>query len=279
MYWPSKSGRGPVNLTILGNARFVNNIAGDNGGAIYASGRREYGVDNERATVAHLDRDVGGSAVFSSNNALGSYGGAISIEGQGTLAIHGDVRLQGNIGIAQAGAVHVNGGSEAKISGRVVIDNNYAPIGGALCAYGSTIQLSGSVSLINNSAQMAGGGIIALVVNSALSTIAEWARIENNQADSEGGAVFVSDSFLAVSGMAVFGDNRAGGSGGAIAARASASVRVSGAAALVGNTVSTVGGAIDVDTSVIMWLDGNSSVKFNRAANGGGLSVRSVAHH
>ena len=96
LYWPPKSGRGPVNLTILGNARFVDNIAGDNGGAIYASGRLEYidyfGDPNAVSTVAHLD--VGGSAVFASNRALGSYGGAISIESHGTLAIHGALPWQ-----------------------------------------------------------------------------------------------------------------------------------------------------------------------------------------
>ena len=311
----------------------MGNVAGDNGGAIYASGRYEYtypGAERRTvSTVAHLD--VGGSAVFSGNRALGSYGGAISIEGQGTLAIHGRVRFEGNTGLVQAGAVHVNSRSEARISGRAVMDSNFAPSGGALYADGgSTIRLSDSALLVNNSAQVAGGGIaaatgslvslsdnasvslssaprggavyldrsamaiagharladnragaggMAYMVNSASSTISDWAVIENNQADSEGGGVFASDSSLDVSGTAVIAGNRAGGSGGAVAARASASVRVSGAAALLGNTARTAGGAIDADTSVVLRLDGRSSVKLNRAANGGGISLRSVQGH
>jgi predicted outer membrane repeat protein len=273
---------------------------------------------------------VGGAAVFSRNKALGSYGGAISIENSGTLAIHGNVRFNDNWGLDLAGAVHVDRASVANISGTVVFDSNSAKWGGALYAHGSTILLSDAVSFSNNSGRTAGGCIVAVsgsiisvlddvivtyssapiggafyldssvlkvsgrvrlaenragtggmafLVNSASSTVIDQARIENNHAVSDGGGVFVSGSSLDVSCMVVFVGNKAGGCGGAIAARASASVRVSGAVTLLENTAHSFGGAIDTDTTVTLWLDGGSSVIFNHAENGGGISLRSNKFH
>ena len=328
IYWPPKSGRGPVFLTILGNASFIDNIAGDNGGAIYASGAREYRTYDGSfiSTIAHVD--LGGSVVFYNNSALGSYGGAISIEGQGKLAIRGDVRLQGNVGLTQGGAIHVIQECEANISDRVSLDSNYAPSGGALYISGSAVRLSGAVSISNNYGQIAGGGIMAearstitllddvavigssasmggaiyaassslviagrtrladnhaeiggmaCLVNSLPSTITGNTRIENNQADSDGAGVFVFSTSLVVGGAAILAGNKAGASGGAIAARASATVLVTGTASLLGNTGRSFGGAIDVDATAAAWLDGRSSLKLNRAATGGGLSLRQAA--
>ena len=322
VYYPPKSGRGPVYLTILGTASFIDNIAGC-GGAIYASGALEYrSGDYAVSTVAHLD--VGDSVVFSGNS--GVVGGAIYIEGRGTLTIRGNARFQGNSGLAQAGAVHAVQ-STANITGQAVFDSNYAPWGGALSADKSVIRLSGAVRLSGNSAQNAGGAIVAVAssvisilddvtvvrssamiggalgldsstlivagrawlgnnhagiggmasVKEATVTIADSARIENNQAESDGGGVFMSGSSLDIRGSVMFVGNRAGGSGGCIAARASGSVLVTGAPVHIENTAGSFGGAIDADSSVTLSLDGNVSLMLNRAANGGGLSLRQAA--
>jgi predicted outer membrane repeat protein len=54
-------------------------------------------------------------------------------------------------------------------------------------------------------------------------------------------------------------------------------VQVAGACALIENIAGSFGGAIDADSSVTLSLDGTISVRLNRAANGGGLSIRQAA--
>jgi predicted outer membrane repeat protein len=267
MYWPPKSGRGPVYLTILGNVSFVDNIAGDNGGAIYASGAADLPV----STVAHLD--VGGAAVFSSNKALGSYGGAISIERSGTLAIHGDVRFQGNVGLVLAGAVHVDRGCVANISGRVVINSNFAQWGGALYAYGSTIRLLGAVSLSNNSAQTAGGCIVA--VSDSFISVLDDVTVNRSSAPI-GGAIYLDSSALRVSGRALLADNHAGTGGMAYLVN-SASLTITDEARIDYNQADSEGGGVFVSGSS---LDMNHKVMFvgNRAGgSGGAIAARDSA--
>jgi predicted outer membrane repeat protein len=286
-HWPPKSGRGPVNLTILGNVSFVGNIAGDNGGAIYATGEREF---NRVSMVAHLD--VGGAAIFSNNNALGSYGGAVSIERAGTLAIHGDVRFQGNMGITEGGAVHVHR-SEAHISGKVVMNSNYAPWGGALYAYASVIRLSGEVTLSNNSAQTAGGGIGA-ASDSAIMLVDDV--VVHRSTAPIGGAIYLDSSDLTVAGRARLSDNNAGIGGMAylinsVSANITDSARIEnnqadsegggffvagssldmrGMAVVGGNRAGGSGGAIAARASASVWVGGDAAVVENEARSAGG---------
>ena len=287
-FWLPKSGSGHAFLTIRGNVNFVGNIAGDNGGAIYASG----GIQIDGVTsVAHLD--VGGTATFSGNAATGSCGGAISIERQGTLAVHGDVLFQGNVGLTEGGAMHVHGGSEANISGRVVIDSNYAPLGGALYADKATIRLSDKVILSNNSAQAAGGGIFA-VAGSIISLLDEVSVCCSRA--QLGGAIYMDSSALKVAGCATLTGNHAGTGGMAYLANSvsstitdrariennqagsegggffvsSASLDISGMVVFVGNKAGASGGAIAARASASVRVSGAAAFVGNTALSLGG---------
>jgi predicted outer membrane repeat protein len=262
-------------------------VAGDNGGAIYAAGQREFAGTS---MVAHLD--VGGAAVFSNNIALGSYGGAISIESYGTLAIHGEVRFQGNTGIAQAGAVHVHR-CETNISGRVVMDSNYAPWGGALYAYSSVVRLSGGLTLTKNAAQIAGGSIVAvsdsviillddvhvhrssapiggaLYLDSSDLTVAGHARLADNNAGTGGMAYLLNSVSAKITGRARIENNQADSEGGGFFVSGS-SLDVSGMAVVSGNRAGGSGGAVAARASSSLWVSGDAVLVENEARSIGG---------
>ncbi len=293
LQWPPKSGRGPAYLTILGNVSFVDNIAGDNGGAIYASGSFEYRFDKDRAVSTVSRVDISGAGVFSGNNALGSYGGAISIEGRGILSISGDVRFQGNRGLVQGGAVHYYQGSEAHISGRVVFEDNYAPWGGALFVYATVLQMSDAVHLSNNSAQVAGGVIVAVTgsvirvlddvtlfrssaqlggavyLDSSALVIAGRARLADNRAETGGMAYLVNSGSCTVTDSAWIGNNQAESEGGGIFV-SDASLDMSDTVLFAGNRAGGSGGAIAARAFASVRVAGSASLVGNTARNFGG---------
>lgn len=212
-----RSTAGSVNL----QGHLTGNTAGT-GGAVYASGGS--------VTLAG-----GALAKNSAEN-----GGAVYYAGEGAFTIESGSISENNAS-ENGGAVYVDGGS-VRITGGKVSTNTADAFGGAFFATSALIALSGS-GIIEDNTALSGGGIYA---ESGTLSVTGSGSIKGNEAtEGDGGAVYLGEGAITLS-------------GGTLTENIAASGR---------------GGAVYVDTATVAMTGG--SVTGNRAVNGSAIFTNS----
>ena len=238
-------------VPMSGDAFFVNNRAGDEGGAIF--------VD--------IGSDVSwnGVTTFSGNNAQSGGGGALLIAYASTVVLTGETRFFNNSCGSQGGAISSrtldsttssdssNQASFLSIAGKTIFANNTCDLnGGGLALLGglSYSSTSSNTTFFGNHATVAGGGVfisapgegptfanatflhnsaevgggasitgcgVSLdVQNDELSTLFDRCRFIGNNATKNGGAIDSASGVAAVIANTLFENNFAQLSGGAL---------------------------------------------------------------
>ena len=234
-----------------------NNNTTSNGGAIFI-----YGADAEIKNSA-----------FTGNTAAGS-GAAIYLTATPTGAevVTIDCTFTGNKATTNGGAVYITGtgiyrdGDKDADNGST-FDANEAASGGAVCAYGAA-ELYGS-SLKNNTTTGHGGAVTAagtLVVDSS-----EFIGNKTTGSSSNGGAIYVSNSYATVSNT-TFDGNKAGYRGGAIYATSTPEGKavLTDNCTFKNNSAANNGGAVYLTGTAIV-SDNGSTFTGNQAASGGAI--------
>lgn len=269
----------------INNGEIINNTALTSGGGIYGF--------NESVIYINGGRISGNKAsgTTSSSGGGGIYGIKCTVEVSGNTIIGGESDLEGN-SADYGGGIYVYNSSTVNIGGNAKISYNTAKSGGGIGCVGSSVS-SGGINLNrciitiggfaevshNKATSYNGGAVFATTTNSAFTQpphiiqVEENALIYANEAEANGGGIFVYEtSIVNVTGGEIK-KNKAK-NGGGIFGSFTSSVNVSDTALITENEASLNGGGIYSDGHNI--LDGVSvyvtggEINGNTAANGGG---------
>ena len=203
----------------LSTNTFDRNQAEDRGGAVWVL--RGTGT---RLTGAELTRNEA------------DQGGAVAAQ-DGTSLVIDVLRMANNTATSTAGAVSLQGETEARLS-ELDLRTNSAATGAAVTVRDSTVALESS-SITDHRSSTFGG---CLLLRSGADVVVTDTTLSTCSADVSGGAVAVrEDGQLTVSGGAV--DHSFGGTGGGIALVDTGAATISGTAFL-DNTAETAGAAL-----------------------------------
>lgn len=246
----------------LNRTNFAGNSATGDGGAVYVSGGSAVSF-------------VGGES-FADNRAV-SDGGALYATADSTVSWAGEIHFLNNSCNGFGGALAI-GSSTVDATGNAVFFSNSANgdsgYGGAIAAFsGSSVTVSGDLTLFQDNFAGHGGGAVALSSSSQMSWNGSCQFFWNN-ASEEGGAVIVGASTLSWGGQAEFVGNTAT-LGGAIYSNPGSDLSWSGKSVLSTNFAAGSGGAILLEASSASWT--GATEFFNNVAEnfGGAVSVES----
>ena len=216
-----------------------------------------------------------------SNNSVGtfdspySFGGGYNTFGIVYLSVTGNLVVTGN----HAAGHHGQGGglnvmnSIINVTGLMSLANNSADYcGGGIKVGGCSMTVSGNISFINNSATAlfpSGGGIFTVGSNITLTN----ALFANNHAAYQGGGINAqNENIITLTRRVSFIDNSAGFAGGGVVLIGS-TMKITTEASLTNNSAVTFGGGIVIRPGS-MTVSGSVLLADNYAGNyGGGLSV------
>ena len=248
------------------NVLLTGNHAGYAGGGIH--------MENGNFTIS--------GTVSVSNNSVGtfdspySFGGGYNTFGIVYLSVTGNLVVTGN----HAAGHHGQGGglnvmnSIINVTGLMSLANNSADYcGGGIKVGGCSMTVSGNISFINNSATAlfpsSGGGIFTVGSNITLTN----ALFANNHAAYQGGGINAqNENIIMLTRRVTFIDNSAGFAGGGVVLIGS-TMKITTEASLTNNSAVTFGGGIVIRVGS-MTVSGSVLLADNYAGNyGGGLSV------
>ncbi len=194
-------------------------------------------------------------------------GGAIFLETSSSIHVQGPSRLAMNVA-RNGGAIHGSMDSEILITGRVLLVDNDADVdGGGVYTVGGSIQVRNGALLQGNTARQNGGAISA---NGGGTVVIENnVTLLENSAGVYGGVISVLDGGVQVSNHVSFHDNTASG-GGAIYVRPGAVV-INGKVEFSDHFVTGHGSVLLADAAASVHVDGNALIRNNiaRPASGG----------
>lgn len=189
IYFTADSDSTYSGLSIRGG-RITGNTAEGNGGAIY------YNRDMTQLQITNTP--IGGASPGDGNSAAN--GGAIYINADRSSTI--GATITGNTATGDGGAIYIASGSSGTTTiGGTITGNTAGGHGGAIYTNGFALQVGGTIT--ENSANGNGGAIFA---NSAYTssasgtTIKNNAKIQNNRAGMNGGAVYLAGNKLNIGG-------------------------------------------------------------------------------
>ena len=212
-------------LSFSGINKFINNSAGDHGGAIATSNSvlNFSGTNNFISNSAHYD----GGAIITSNSVLNfsginnfinnsvGFGGAISSYYNTVLRFSGINNFINNSADHGGGAIYAVYNTVLSFTGTNNLINNSAGNygGGAIFSYYNTVlSFTGTNNLINNSAGNYGGGAIFSYYNTVLS-FSGINKFINNIAPFGGAIYTLSNTTLTFNGTINFANNGNHGGG------------------------------------------------------------------
>ncbi|WP_169805413.1 beta strand repeat-containing protein [Methanobrevibacter cuticularis] len=152
----------------VGGSNFINNYAGDCGGAIY--------------NTVGADMSVSGSTFI--NNSAARYGGAIR-NGGSNFSVSGSTFINNTAIANSGGAIYNLFGINMSVSGSTFINNSAARYGGAIYIYTNNTDVSGSTFTNNNATN---GG--AIVIDDCNNVSVSGSTFTNNTASVNGGGIF-----------------------------------------------------------------------------------------
>ena len=268
------------NVRFSGNTRFRENTAVRDGGGIFAyynsdasfSGNTTF---NENSAVRYgggihawtnSDASFSGITTFMKNSAV--YGGGIRTRHNSNVRFRGNTRFNENTAVRDGGGIRARDNSHVSFSGNGTISDNIAEDGGGIMSRNCNIDLSGNITVRNNTAQLHGAGIYIRMTNLTLAGI----KFTDNSAREGGGIYAATNSNLDFDGMNTFDSNRADISGGGIWVD-NAHLVLNGSNSIVMCTAGYEGGGISMLYATID-LPGNNKFISNSATSGGGISAR-----
>lgn len=244
-------------LSVQTGVELINAANSGNGGAIFAMSG---------------DVTVDGDVVISGNSA--SSGAAIYYTGTGTISILGGADFSGNTAASHGGAIYAAQG-KIILSGTSRLENNTSSTGsgGAIYAGNAIIEIGQNARVTGNEAQSGG----AIYAETATVTITKTEDVDppvvsgNTATSGNGGAFYIKNGTVSVSGGNITGNTAASGNGGAICTDA-ASVTVSktddSVPNISGNT-SQSGGAIYAQSGDVAVSGGTITNNIASSGDGG----------
>ena len=250
-------------------------ISGNNGnnygGAIF----RKFDANKPNATGGTFNMYGGviknntaknGGAFFSTT------GGTVNLEG-GTISGNKATMSSNDAG---GGAIYMRGCGTINISGSTEISGNSSSLdGGAILMGWGTITISGSARLTGNTASRWGGAICLRKDSNQQTTLnMTGGTLSGNKANSEGGAVHVTDANCTfnLSGGKLTGNTS--GDGGAVYLNQEPSTLNMTGGEISGNTATGSGGGVYIYRSGSVCNLSNGTISGNTAVgNGGGIYV------
>ena len=268
------------NVSFSGSTRFKENSASD-GGGIYALRNSDVSFSGNTSFKENSARDYGGGiyAQYNSNvsfsgntsfkeNSAGD-GGGIYAEDNSDVSFSGNTSFRENSAKDGGGGIYARLNSDVSFSGTGTISDNIARDGGGICSNISTIELTGNITVRNNTAQQYGGGIYMKTTNL---TLAGTNNFTDNSARDGGGIYAAENSNLDFDGMNTFDTNRAGIRGGGIWMD-NGNLILNGNNSVLRCTAGIEGGGLSL-YNVTINLPGNNKFTSNLATSGGGISAR-----
>ena len=188
------------NLNITGTVALAGNSAGFEGGGIMtvysnvsvsgtllltenSGGQGGGGLNIHGGSV-----DITGTVELTNNSAK-IFGGGIGMSGLSYMSVHGNLLFTDNSGGQDGGGLNILG-SSMDITGTMLLTNNSAIGGGGICMTIGTLNITGSIVLTSNHADTNGGGM-SLDSGSQMAITGSVYFIENTAIS--GGAIYVID--------------------------------------------------------------------------------------
>ena len=265
------------NMTLGDRILFENNEA-SSGGALFIAGssiltlagdsisfaRNTATVYGGGLRVYQSTTNITGKAVFFGNTA--EFGGAIFADA-GIFSVIGDAVLSNNFANDSGGAFY-SGNSSIDITGTIVWVNNSAFVGGGGLMLWETamhVQVLGKTAFMGNTAEFGG----AAYMSTSMLVLYGGIHFSENTVNVSGGALYNNMSTINISGNALWENNRSPvGGGGLLVWESNVYVQSSGTVAFVGNSAD-LGGAAYIDSSTVL-TDGDASFSGNLAHVDGG---------
>mgnify|MGYP002524516152 CR=1 FL=1 len=253
------------------------------GGEISGNNGNNYGGAIFRKFDANKPNTTGGTfnmygGVIKNNTAknggafFSTTGGTVNLEG-GTISGN---KATMNSKDAGGGAIYMRGCGTITISGSTEISGNSSSLdGGAILMGWGTITISGSARLTGNTASRWGGAICLRKDSNQQTTLnMTGGTLSGNKANSEGGAVHVTDANCTfnLSGGKLTGNTS--GDGGAVYLNQEPSILNMTGGEISGNTATGSGGGVYIYRSGSVCDLSNGTISGNTAVgNGGGIYV------
>ena len=268
-------------VSFSGNTTFKENSAELFGGGIYAG-------DNS-------DVSFSGSTTFKENSAE-LFGGGIYAGDNTDVSFSGSTTFKENSVELYGGGIYAGYNSDVSFSGAGTISDNTAKDGGGIWLYNSTIDISGNITVRNNTAQQYGGGIYMSRANLTLAGINKFTNnsardgggiyaaensnldfdgmntFDTNKATDNGGGIYMSRTNLTLAGMNIFTNNSARDGGGIYAAENS-NLDFDGMNTFDNSRAGISGGGIWVDNGNLTLNGNNSIVRCTAGNEGGGINI------
>lgn len=220
------------------------------------------------ATATFEDTTRIGFPVFGGNVANQGPGGILVI---GTVELHDDVELAGNLSDLSGGGMYIWGGT-ASLFDNARVANNSARDGGGIAVIDGTLHTSGAVEIEDNDASDEGGGIWIL---SGMLDIQGSTRIAGNEATSCGGGIFADgdpESTTVYLTATTVDDNDAGACGGGVAMLGGL-FDADGATVISNNHADTDGGGVYLTSADTEADLDNVTIEDNAANRGAGIAI------
>ena len=240
-------------VSFSGSTSFKENSAVRDGGGIYA--------------WVNSDVSFSGTTTFKENSA--EYGGGILAWNNSDVSFSGSTSFKENSAVRDGGGIYAWVNSDVRFSDTGTISDNTAEDGGGISTYYSIIDISGNITVRNNTARQYGGGIYMSRTNL---TVAGTNKFTNNSAREGGGIYAAANSNLDFDGMNTFNTNRADIRGGGIWVD-NGNLTLNGSSCIVRCTAGIEGGGMNILHATIN-LPGNNKFISNSAISGGGISAR-----
>ena len=249
-------------VSFNGSTTFSGNSASDDGGGVYAF---------------YSSVSFKGSTTFSGNSAStngdGVYASASEVSFSGTNVIVANIAARFGGGIytqaspnLPARGTNLTNHDQLYLGGTCVLSENTAQLdGGGIYTDGGNLNLSGSITITNNTAGLGGG------IYSDNGTIHIYGcNVEGNIAAYNGGGLYVRRTLLVLAGNNMFNANSAG-EGGGIFATVNTTLDFDGENSFTGNRAHVSGGGIWLDNSNLSMNGDNCFVECSAAYEGGGI--------
>ena len=294
------------NVSFSGSTTFRGNVA-VNGGGIHASHNchvRFSGtgtISENRATNGggiYLEGstiDCSGKITIKNNKAK-QHGGGIFLTRSGNfrwlIMMIGNYNYGGEFGQSNIRSSHFSGtstisdntaergggimsiNSNIDMSGNITVRNNTALLhGGGILSHYNTIDISGNITVTSNTAQQHGGG---MHLDNSTIGITGTSAVDVNSAALYGGGIYMSRTHLTLAGINNFTANSAR-EGGGMYATTNSTLYFDGMNSFDTNRAEVSGGGIWMDNGNLTLNRSNSIVRCTAGYEGGGISIYNVA--
>jgi predicted outer membrane repeat protein len=261
-------------ISMRGNSKISKSVAGT-GGAIFADQKVTINISDHVLLDENDANDYCGGAIYMGG--MSSANQPLSGPGPMYLFVTGHATFKRNTAADSGGAILVSGKppfittSHIVLSGSVsLVENSATYDGGAIqIEYSSTLNIEGYVSFLRNLAGTTGGAISAIESFVALSG---KSILVENFAYLVAGAIKLARSDMEIHDHVLFKENQAYSYGGAVAGMESSSIHLMDYARFTENSAQD-GGGIFVSQGCEVHISGHVIFTANFAENGGAISL------